>query len=70
MVYILYVIQIYLASYIFILKGELAIYTNLFIVFYGIFGIIVGVLYFKESITTIQTIGICFGLCGTILMNL
>ena len=69
-VYILYITQIYFATLIFMFKGELAIYTNLFIIFYGIFGVIIGIIYFKEAITTLQLIGICLGLAGTVLMNL
>jgi EamA domain-containing membrane protein RarD len=66
----LYLAQIFAAIFIFIFKGELAIYTNLFIIFYGIFGVIVGILFFKETLSPIQMIGIGFGLLGAILMNL
>jgi drug/metabolite transporter (DMT)-like permease len=69
-VYGLYLVQIFFAIFIFIFKGELAIYTNLFIVFYGIFGIVVGILYFKETLSTVQILGIVLGLSGAILMNL
>jgi drug/metabolite transporter (DMT)-like permease len=69
-IYALYFVQIIFAMFIFILKGELAIYTNLFIIFYGIFGIIIGIMFFSETITLVQTIGIAFGLVGAILMNL
>lgn len=70
LVYALYFIQILFAVLIFIFKGELAIYTNLFIIFYGIFGVVVGILYFKESLTPIQAVGIFLGLLGAVLINL
>jgi len=66
----LYLVQIFAAIFVFISKGELAIYTNLFIIFYGIFGIVIGVLFFKENISTVQMIGIGFGLLGAVLMNI
>ena len=66
----LYFIQIIFAIFIFILKGELAIYTNLFIIFYGIFGVIIGIFFFKETLSTTQILGIILGLSGAFLMNL
>ena len=68
-VYGLYIIQIGFAIFIFMLKGELSIYTNLFIVFYGVFGVLIGITYFKETLSIIQIMGICFGLFGAILMT-
>ena len=47
-VYALYFLQILSAVYIFVHKGEFAIYTNLFVVFYSIFGVISGILLFQE----------------------
>jgi EamA domain-containing membrane protein RarD len=70
LVYALYLIGIFIAIFIFISKGELAIYANLFIIFYGIFGVVIGMIFFKETISTIQIAGIGFGLIGAILMNL
>ncbi len=70
LVYALYLVQIFFAIFIFIFKGELAIYTNLFIIFYGIFGVVIGILFFKETISAIQMLGIGLGLLGAILMNL
>lgn len=70
LVYFLYLIQIFLAIAIFIFKGELAIYSNLFIVFYGVFGVCVGVMFFGESLGLIQIAGISLGLIGAVLMNL
>ena len=70
LVYGLYLVQIIFAIFIFILKGELAIYTNLFIIFYGVFGVIIGVLFFQEGLTTVQMLGIALGLAGAVLMNL
>ncbi len=70
LVYALYLIQIFFAILIFIFEGELAIYSNLFIVFYGILGICIGLLFFKEHLGVVQMIGICLGLIGAVLMNL
>jgi EamA domain-containing membrane protein RarD len=69
-VYALYLVQIFFAIFIFIFKGGLAIYTNLFIIFYGIAGIIIGVIFFKEALSVVQIVGIILGLAGAILMNL
>lgn len=70
LVYTLYLIGIFIAVLVFISKGELAIYTNLFIIFYGVFGVIIGITFFKETISTMQIAGIGFGLLGAVLMNL
>lgn len=70
LIYALYLIQIFFAILIFVYKGELAIYTNLFIIFYGIFGIIIGVFFFKETLSVVQLIGISLGLFGAILMSI
>jgi len=68
--YFLYFIQIVIAIYIFKKGGELAIYTNLYIIFYSILGIIAGVLIFSEHISLLQGIGIVFALIGAVLLNL
>ncbi len=68
--YLLYFIQIVIAVYIFKKGGELAIYTNLYIIFYSIMGILAGFLVFSEHISTIQFIGIAFALIGAVLLNI
>lgn len=70
LIYGLYLVQIFFTIFIFIFKGEIAIYANSFIIFYGILGIIIGVLFFKETITLLQMLGIGLGLLGAVLMNL
>jgi hypothetical protein len=68
--YVLYLIQIGIAVYIFKNGGELAIYTNLYIIFYSILGILSGVLIFSEHLSLVQGIGIIFALTGAILLNI
>ena len=67
--YVLYFFQILFAIAIFTNKGELAIYTNLFIVFYSLFGVLVGIFFFKESVSYIQMIGVGFAIVAAILLN-
>ncbi|NTW15177.1 MAG: hypothetical protein HGA38_02275 [Candidatus Moranbacteria bacterium] len=66
----LYLIQIVFAILIFIFEGELAIYTNLFIVFYGLSGLAVGYFLFHETVTFAQGAGILLGIAGAVLMSL
>ena len=68
-VYALYFLQILSAIFIFVHKGEFAIYTNLFVVFYSIFGVLSGVLIFQETLSFVQWIGIALALAGVILIN-
>ncbi len=68
--YALYFIQILIAVYIFAYGGELAIYANLYIIFYSILGVLFGVLIFNESLSLVQGIGIIFALMGAILINI
>ncbi len=65
----LYFIQILLAVYIFVHKGELAIYGNIFIVFYSISMVLLGVFVFHEHLSTLQAIGIVLALAGAVLLN-
>lgn len=67
-VYVLYFFQILLAVYIFY-KGDLAIYGNLFIVFYSILMIALGVFFFNEHLTFVQVLGIALALGGAMLIN-
>jgi hypothetical protein len=67
--YAFYFLQILLAILVFVNKGELAIYTILFIVFYSLFGVMIGVLYFKESLSLFQTVGIGLAILAAIFLN-
>ena len=69
LVYALYFIQILFAVYIFIHEGEIAIYSNLYNIFYGILGVLIGILFFKEGLSFVQMVGVVLGLAGTVLMN-
>ncbi|MDP1689812.1 MAG: hypothetical protein Q8L52_01235 [bacterium] len=66
---VLYFIQIVLAIYIFVYHGELAVYSNIFIVFYSIFMIMSGVLFFGEQLSMLQYVGIFLALAGAVLIN-
>lgn len=65
----LYLIQILIVVYVFVQKGELAIYGNIFIVFYAISMILLGVFFFNEQLTTLQYVGIALALTGAVLLN-
>jgi drug/metabolite transporter (DMT)-like permease len=68
-VYALYFLQILSAIFIFVHKGEFAVYTNLFVVFYSIFGVAFGILFFQESLSLAQWAGIALALSGVVLIN-
>ena len=65
----LYLIQILIVVYVFIQKGELAIYGNIFIIFYSISMVLLGVFFFNEQLSLLQYIGIALALTGAILLN-
>jgi len=65
----LYFIQVLLALYVFINKGELAIFGNIFIVFYSILTIVMGILLFGEHLSMWQGVGIVLALVGAVLIN-
>lgn len=67
--YVFYFVQILLGIWIFRSKAELAIYTNLFVIFYSIAGMLCGYFLFSEQINAIQYVGILLGLLGAILMT-
>ena len=67
--YALYFLQIILAIIVFTHKGELAIYANLYVVFYSLLGVIVGVLVFKESLSALQIVGGILAIIAAILLN-
>lgn len=66
---LLYLVQILLALYIFVHKADLAIYGNIFVVFYSILMVILGILIFKEHLTLWQGVGAALALGGIILLN-
>lgn len=67
---ILYFTQILLLIYIFSRNWKLGIVANLQIIFYSILMLLSGYLFFKETISPIQAIGIAIALGGIILINL
>ena len=69
LILVLYFIQILLALYVFMNKGELAVYGNIFIVFYSILMVLFGVFFFGEQLSTLQILGIVLGLTGALLLN-
>jgi multidrug transporter EmrE-like cation transporter len=66
---VLYFVQIILALYIFVHKADLAIYGNIFVVFYSILMVMLGILIFKEHLTLWQSVGIALALGGIVLLN-
>jgi drug/metabolite transporter (DMT)-like permease len=66
---LLYLIQIGMIVYIFVHKGDLVIYGNIFIIFYSITTALLGVLIFKEHLSAVQILGILLALTGAVLIN-
>ena len=66
---LLYIVQIWIAAYVFVKQGELAVYANIFIVFYSILMVMFGVFMFKEQLTSVQIAGIVMALGGAVLLN-
>lgn len=66
--YILYAIQIVFGVFIFRSKGEFSIYTNLFVIFYSILGVVTGYFIFGEKLNIHQYIGITIALVGIVLL--
>jgi len=66
---VLYFAQILLALYVFAHKADLAIYGNIFVVFYSILMVILGIWIFNEHLTLWQGVGIAFALGGIVLLN-
>lgn len=65
----LYLVQIVFFVYVFTNNWELGIVGNLQMVFYSISVVLMGLLFFGESITLVQGIGIFLALIGVILIN-
>ncbi len=68
-VYILYFVQILFTFYIFAHNEELAIYSDLFIVFYSISSIALGFLLFRETLSLVQVAGIGVAIIGVLMMS-
>ena len=66
---LLYFIQVLFAVYVFMNKGGLAVFGNIFIVFYSVLTIVMGILIFGEHLSMWQGIGIALALVGAILIN-
>lgn len=66
---VLYFVQILMAVFVFVHKGDLAIYANVFIVFYSILMVAIGMWYFGERVTSTQVVGIVLALVGAVLIN-
>ena len=69
LVCILYFVQILFAVYVFMNKGELAIFGNIFIVFYSVLTIVMGIVLFGEHLSVWQGVGIALALVGAVLIN-
>src|ERR1043166_6332816 len=65
----LYFIQILMAIYIFMNRGSLAVYGNLYDVFYSILMVLTGIILFREQLTLLQIAGVCFAIVGGMLIN-
>ena len=66
----LYLVQIVFFVYVFINGWDLGIVGNLQMVFYSIGVVSIGLIFFGESLSLLQGIGIGLSLIGVILMNL
>ena len=66
---LLYIAQIILLVYIFKHQWNLGIVGNLEVVFYSLTVILSGLLFFGETISLTQGVGISLALIGVILMN-
>ena len=66
---LLYYIQIVIALQVFVNKGELALFGNIFVVFYSVLMCLFGVIFFHEHISVSQIIGIIIALFGVLLIN-
>ncbi len=69
LVYILYFSQIIISIYIFLLKSDLAIYANFYIIFYSILSVVISVIAFHEHLSWVQFLGIGLAIIGAVLMN-
>jgi multidrug transporter EmrE-like cation transporter len=65
----LYFLQVVIIVYIFTRKGDLLIYGNIFIIFYSVTTVLLGLLIFKENLSLVKIIGIILALAGAFLIN-
>ena len=70
LVLFLYLLQIFLFIYIFRHNWNLGIAVNVQIVFYSITVVLLGLIFFGESLSLIQGLGIFLALIGVALMSL
>ena len=66
----LYLYQIIFFTYVFVAGWRLSIVGMMQTVLYALIVLGVGVLYFKESISTGQSVGIAMAFTGVVLMNI
>ena len=66
----LYTAQIVLFIYVFVHKWDLGIVGNTQMAFYSLTVVLSGILFFGETISLVQALGILLTLLGVILMNL
>ena len=65
----LYLFQIAFFLYVFVSGGKLITVGNLQTIFYALTILVAGLLWFKESLTWVQGVGIAFALVGVFLIN-
>lgn len=69
LVVLLYLLQIFFFVYIFMNNWHLGIVGNLQMIFYSMSVVLMGLLFFGETITLVQSIGIVLALVGVFLIN-
>lgn len=67
---LLYLVQIVFFIYVFMNNWEIGIVGNFQMAFYSMTVVLIGLVFFGETLTIIQAMGIGFALAGAILMNL
>ena len=67
---ILYVTQGLLAIYLYLNNWGLGISVNLFLFFYSITGVLFGIIFFGEHLSSLQYVGVILALLGVLIMNL
>lgn len=67
---LLYLVQTIIFAYLFTKKVELGVVGVLQIVFYSFVVLVIGALFFNESLRTIQWVGIVVSIIGVVLINL
>jgi drug/metabolite transporter (DMT)-like permease len=67
-IYILCVAQIVFGSCAFVWKWDLAVYSNLYVIFFAVMSVLFGYLFFSETLTMKQWLGIAMGMFGAFLL--